>query len=198
MIKKLILAAMVLSLTSLGAIAATDKSNISKKKQTTLGLYYTAQEAYDHMVKNGDNTLFIDVRTRPETMFIGMPALADANVPYMELNEWYAWNEKKNEFKMEVNSEFAPELEKRLQEKHLTKNDTVIVMCRSGSRSAKAADLLAKLGYTQVYTVIDGFEGDKAKSGPQKGQRVVNGWKNIGLPWSYSLAKAKMFKVAAE
>ena len=40
-------------------------------------------------------------------------------------------------------------------------------------------------GYRNVYTMVDGFEGRKAKSGPLKGARVVNGWKNSGLPWSY-------------
>lgn len=65
-------------------------------------------------------------------------------------------------------------------------------MCRSGSRSAKAANLLDQMGYKNVYTILDGFEGDKAKSGPNKGHRVVNGWKNSPLPWSYKLAKGKM------
>jgi hypothetical protein len=30
-----------------------------------------------------------------------------------------------------------------------------------------------------------------AKDGPQAGKRVVNGWKNAGLPWSYQLEKEK-------
>ena len=77
--------------------------------------------------------------------------------------------------------------------KGLSKNDTVILMCRSGDRSSKATNLLAELGYTKVYTVIDGFEGDVAKDGPQAGQRVVNGWKNAGLPWTYKLDKDKLY-----
>ena len=40
----------------------------------------------------------------------------------------------------------------------------------------------------------DGFEGDKAKSGPQKGQRVVNGWKNSNLSWSYKLKPSKLYQ----
>jgi hypothetical protein len=27
----------------------------------------------------------------------------------------------------------------------------------------------------------------------QAGQRIVNGWKNAGLPWTYKLVKAKMY-----
>lgn len=62
-------------------------------------------------------------------------------------------------------------------------------MCRSGDRSARAVNLLKDAGFTTVYSVIDGFEGDMA---PQ-GRRTVNGWKNPGLPWTCKLEKAKVF-----
>ena len=35
------------------------------------------------------------------------------------------------------------------------------------------------------YSVVDVYEGDLASDGPNAGQRVVNGWKDFGLPWSY-------------
>ena len=69
----------------------------------------------------------------------------------------------------------------------------MILICRSGDRSARAADLLAKAGYTRVYSITEGFEGDAAKDGPKAGQRVVNGWKNAGLPWTYALDRQKMY-----
>ena len=72
--------------------------------------------------------------------------------------------------------------------KNLNKNDRVILVCRSGERSARAADVLAKAGFTQVYNVVEGFEGDYGKTG----RRDVNGWKNAGLPWTYKLDKAKI------
>jgi len=168
-------------------------AHLSKKKQTKLALYVTAKEAYELYSHDNGKVLFVDVRTRAEVNFLGMPTLADANIPYMEMNEWYAWDEKKNEFKMEVNSNFAEAISGRLAQKGLTKSDQIVLMCRSGSRSAKAADLLADLGYTQVYTIIDGYEGDTAKDGPSKGQRTVNGWRNASLPWTYKLDKNKMY-----
>lgn len=175
--------------------SANDWSNLSKKKQTTLGLYMTPQQAFETMQSDSENVLFVDVRTREEVSFLGMPTVSDANIPYMKLNEWFNWNEKKKNFKMEVNSEFADAIADRLESKQLSKDDKIIFICRSGSRSAKAADLLAKLGYTNVYSVVEGYEGDKAKTGDSKGQRVVNGWKNAGLPWSYKLVKAKMYDI---
>jgi len=179
-----------------GAYAA-DFSKLKKKKQTTLGLYLTAKQAYDMVKKDHSKTLFVDVRTRSEVNFLGMPTLADANVPYMEMNEWYAWNEKKKSFKLDVNSAFEKNIATRLKQKSLSKSDPVILMCRSGSRSAKAANLLASMGYKNVYTVIDGYEGDKVKTGEFKGMRMKNGWKQAGLPWSYKLAKEKMYNTAS-
>jgi len=177
---------------------AVESADLPKKKRTTLELYMTPGDAYDFVTQKADKSLFLDVRTRTEVNFLGMPTNADANVPYMVMNEWYAWNAKKNSFKMEVNSEFADKVAKRLTEKGLSKTDPVILTCRSGSRSAKAADLLASLGYTNVYTIVSGFEGDKIKEGPMKGQRAKNGWKNAGLPWSYKLQLAKMYNVGGE
>ncbi|MCG6969640.1 MAG: sulfurtransferase [Gammaproteobacteria bacterium] len=172
---------------------AVDAQTLPKKKTTTQGLYLTSHEAYELMQKETDKTLFVDVRTRAEVNFLGMPTVADANIPYMKLSEWYAWDDKKKQFKLELNDQFLPKIKDRLTAKGLTENDRIVFICRSGSRSAAAANLLAKAGYKNVYTVVDGYEGDKAKQGPQKGQRVVNGWKNNGLPWSYSLLATKMY-----
>lgn len=187
----------------LGTVAATVLSatlaispahaELSKKKQTSLGLYVTASEAYNMLKDHTAETLFIDVRTRAEVAFLGMPTIADANIPYMLAGDWAEWDEKKQTYKLSANSGFLPEVEKLLSKKGLNKESKIVFMCRSGSRSSKAANLLAQAGYKNVYTVTDGYEGDKAKEGAQKGQRVVNGWKNSGLPWSYKLAKEKMY-----
>ena len=85
------------------------------------------------------------------------------------------------------------EFERRVKEKGLGKDATIIIICRSGDRTSKAQDRLAAAGYTKVYSIAEGFEGDTAKGGTQDGQRVVNGWKNAGLPWTYKLDKARMY-----
>ena len=94
---------------------------------------------------------------------------------------------------MTPNPDFVAEVGRRLAAKHLTKDDPVVVMCQGGCRSSKAADALTAAGYTLVFSIVDGFEGDIASDDPTKGQRTVNGWKNTGLPWSYSLAREKMY-----
>ncbi|MFO7593357.1 MAG: rhodanese-like domain-containing protein [Pseudomonadota bacterium] len=168
-------------------------ADLAKKKQTPQGLYLTAVEAHDFVKKNNKETVFIDVRTRAEVGFLGMPTVADANIPYALSGDWGLWDEKKQTFKLAPNSNFLPAVEKLMAKKGLDKESNIVVMCRSGSRSAKAAKLLDEAGYKNVYSITDGYEGGKAKKGPNKGQRVVNGWKNAQLPWSYKLDKEKMY-----
>ena len=175
-----------------GAASAEDWSKLSAKKQTRLGLYMTAEQAYEHTMSNMDRTLFIDIRTPSELNYLGAATVMDAHVPIAFMDST-GWNDKKHRYLRAENKNFVADIEARLKQKGLTKDDTVILMCRSGKRSAKGVDMLAAAGFTNVYSVVDSFEGDKAKEGKNKGQRTVNGWKNSGLPWTYSLDKDLMY-----
>ena len=177
------------------AAYAVDPASVPTVKRTKLGQYFSAPEAAEFLSKNGSKTLFLDIRTPAELAFVGMPTMADANVPYMVEPDFPAWDEAKSTLKLEKNSDFVPEVRRRLSEKHLGPDSTVVLICRSGDRSAAAANLLAEAGLKSVYSVVDGVEGDLAKDGPKAGQRAVNGWKNAGLPWSYTLDKKKMYKI---
>jgi rhodanese-related sulfurtransferase len=168
---------------------AGEWDSVPEKKATTLKLYMHPKDALARVSgPEAAKTLFIDVRTPQEAMFVGMAAPVEANIPYMVMPELPEWDAKKNAYKLVPNSGFLTAVTAKLEAKGMTKNDTVILMCRSGDRSATAANLLAKAGFTQVYSVFEGFEGDMSKDG----RRVVNGWKNEGLPWSYDLNKDKM------
>lgn len=174
-------------------VYAMDAAQVPKLKQTKANLYLDAEETSALKQKLGDKAYLVDVRTRAEGTYVGMPSVVDVNIPYVMRAEDAPWDDKEGRFKLDVNSDFGAELGRRLTAKGLGKDDTIILICRSGDRSARAANLLNQLGYTQVYSVVDGFEGDVAKDGPKAGQRVVNGWKNAGLPWSYKLDKNKMY-----
>jgi rhodanese-related sulfurtransferase len=73
-------------------------------------------------------------------------------------------------------------------------DDPIMVMCRSGGRSAIAVNLLAKAGFKSVYQIVDGMEGDAITEPGSSfiGQRLRNGWKNAGCPWTYSLTPERM------
>jgi rhodanese-related sulfurtransferase len=194
LLKRLLTPVIALSLLgSLPGVAlAGDWSGLDKKKQTRLGLYMTADDAYKHTMDNMDKTLFVDIRTPSELNYLGAVTVMDAHVPLVFMDTT-AWNDKKHRYKRANNTNFVSDIDAALKKKGLGKDDTVILMCRSGSRSAFAADKLADAGYTKVYNVVDGYEGDKAKDGTDKGRRTVNGWKNSGLPWTYSLNRDYMY-----
>jgi hypothetical protein len=72
--------------------------------------------------------------------------------------------------------------------------DTILVTCRSGGRSAIAVNMLAAAGYTNVYNIVDGMEGDLVDDPASvfHGQRMKNGWKNSGVPWTYDITPEKI------
>lgn len=173
---------------------AFDPASVPAPKRTKLEQYLSSQEAAKFMDQNKSKALFLDVRTAAEVTFLGMPLQADANVPYMQQPDFPVWDSAKATYKLELNPDFLPEVRHRLVEKGLGPDSPIVLICRSGDRSAAAANLLAEAGFKNVYSVVDGYEGDVATEGPKAGQRVVNGWKNAGLPWSYKLERTKMYK----
>ena len=170
------------------AVNAMANPSLPAKKQTGLGLYITAQEAYEVWQKNPEEAKILDVRTVGEYVFVGHAPMA-ANIPLLILKPEKEYYAKKPQ--LPLNANFVGEVGKRYK-----KNDTLMVICRSGGRSAVAVNILAKAGYNKVYTVIDGFEGDKLKveSSYNNGKRVVNGWKNCGAPWTYDLDYALVYR----
>ncbi|MEW5058149.1 MAG: rhodanese-like domain-containing protein [Cycloclasticus sp.] len=165
-------------------VTTLNRADLANDKHTQSNNYLTAKQAYQALTVDSQQALFIDVRTRAEAEFVGSPLLVDALIPYLQ-NDFTAWDDKERLYQKTINASFAVELASALQQKGLDQQAVLIFICRSGSRSAKAANLATKLGYTQVYTVVDGFEGDTVKSGSASGQRVLNGWKNSQLPWVY-------------
>jgi len=188
--KRFVLSLLAILLT-VSASHAVDPASVPKQKQTRLGQYLSAQEAADFVAKHPKDSLFLDVRTPSEVVFLGMPKQADANVPYMLEPEIPVFDQAKHTLKLEPNPDFIPEVRRRLSQKGLNNDSPIVLICRSGDRSAASANLLSEAGFKNVYSVVEGFEGDLAKDG----QRNVNGWKNAGMTWSYKLDKAKMYRV---
>lgn len=170
---------------------AVDAKELPEDKRTKLNLYVTAPEAAALKAKLGAKALFVDIRAKAEVMFTGSPTITDANVPYVDLPDiGLAFDDKRGAYKLEPNSDFGAELARRVAEKGLGKDDVIILMCRSGDRSSRAINQqLANSGYTHVYSVVDGFEGDLSNDG----RRTVNGWKNAGLPWTYKMDRSKVY-----
>lgn len=196
---KFAVAGLVLAFSTLTSAAdwapgSTDWSKLPEIKVSKAGLYLTPQQALEMKQQNPQGVAFFDIRTRAEAMYVGMASTVDALVPFVEHQEIMSdWDDKRSMYKLEPNQDFVVEIERRMQALGLGKDAPLILMCRSGDRSAKAADRLLAAGYAKVYSVVEGYEGDRASDGAKKGQRVVNGWRNANLPWSYKLDREKMY-----
>lgn len=65
-------------------------------------------------------------------------------------------------------------------EHKLSKDAIILLLCRSGKRSAAAATAATAAGFKYVFNVREGFEGDL----DENQQRGANGgWRRRGLPW---------------
>jgi len=155
-------------------------------KQTTLGLYLTAREAHAKWQSAPEKVIVLDVRTPEEYLFIGHAEMA-WNIPLAAQS--YEWDAAKKQFPMRPLPDFVARAQKIAEP-----GDTLLVMCRSGGRSAMAVNKLAEAGFKNVYNITDGFEGDAVKNPDSvfDGQRLVNGWKNSGLPWTYKIDPERM------
>jgi rhodanese-related sulfurtransferase len=172
--------------------STADARQVREEERTKLNLYLTPRQAHDFVTRNPKQVLFLDVRTRVEPIYVGWTPLIDALVPYVdypELTADWGWDDSRGAYKYEPFNDFAPEVERRLKAKGLTKDDPVVVICRSGDRSSRAANLLTDLGYKRVYSVVGGFEG----VWDEKANKRVGGWKDAGLPWNFDLDKSKMY-----
>ncbi|MCY4305829.1 MAG: rhodanese-like domain-containing protein [Aestuariivita sp.] len=158
---------------TLAFVTSVSSTELPKSKQTVLKLYLTAQET-KHFLDDNPNAFFVDVRTTEEVDEVGLAEGINSLIPIF----------LKNTTGSELNPDFLPGMITATQKNNILQTDPIVIICRSGNRSATAVDLLAKLGFRKVYTVTDGYEGDKAKSGSSKGLRTVNGWKNANLPWN--------------
>ena len=186
MFKKVLSALIVFSLFAFNATTASAASMPTKtKKQTPQGLYLLPTEANAMIKKDPSKVLFVDVRTPEELYFVGHAEGVDKNIPLAYVNYSKA-NKKGSKFASKMNDKFVEEIQSALEAKGLSKDDNIILICRSGDRSAKGAAILDKAGFKNVYSVVTGTEGDKDKVTKK---RTVNGWKNAGMPWNYKFKK---------
>jgi rhodanese-related sulfurtransferase len=128
------------------------------------GLPYTGsvtpQQAW--ALHTAGEAVLVDVRTAEERKFVG-------HVPDTLHVAWATGTS------FTRNPRFVRELESKAG-----KDAVIVLLCRSGNRSAQAAEAAAKAGFATVFNVLEGFEGDLDEAG-RRGTR--NGWRFHDLPW---------------
>ena len=106
--------------------------------------------------------LLVDVRSTEERKFVG-------HVPNSLHVAWATGTS------LTRNPRFVRELEAKTG-----KDVTVLLLCRSGKRSALAAEAATKAGLTNVFNVLEGFEGE---INAQRHRGTEDGWRFHNLPW---------------
>ena len=146
----------------------------------------TPTEAYQRWVADPEHVKVLDVRTPEEYTFVGHPEMA-MNIPVVM--HTYRWEPESGKVAIEMNPSFMPDVENWADP-----TDTILVLCRSGGRAALAINALADAGYTNVYNILEGMEGERVNDPGSDfhRKRMVNGWKNAGLPWTYDLEPSLM------
>ena len=117
-----------------------------------------------NLAKQNQGATLIDVRTQAEWNEDGKP-----NGKELGLNTHFIYYLIDTDDGRVLNQEF----ESTVDNLHIDKDKIVIVMCKSGMRSAKAAQLLSEKGF-KTYNVINGFVCSEDVE--------PSCWKTSGLP----------------
>jgi rhodanese-related sulfurtransferase len=120
------------------------------------------KEAFEFLQANPE-AVFIDVRSEMEHMFVGHPR-SSILIPWVDGPDW------------EIDPNFVAHVRKAA-----SVNRPIVLICRSGRRSADAGEALEKAGLKEVYNVAHGFEGDLDDTHHRNSH---NGWRFDGLPWA--------------
>lgn len=126
------------------------------------------KEAWD-LLSSKPTAQLVDVRTKPEWAFVGIPDLSAIGKQAMLLS-WQTFP------LMNVNPDFGDQIKKAVP----STDTPLLFICRSGARSRSAAEAVTALGYSECYNVSEGFEGGPDQ---ERHRGRTGGWKAAGLPW---------------
>ena len=115
------------------------------------------------------NSQLIDVRTKPEWIYVGVPDLSSINKKVIFVS-WQVYPE------MGTNKFF----ENQILESNIRKDSNLYFICRSGQRSHDAAKFLDSRSFANCFNVIDGFEGNLNH---ERQRASIDGWQFNKLPW---------------
>ena len=130
----------------------------------------TARQAHA-MLDDDPRSVLIDVRSNMEFLFVGH-AKGSISIPWIDEPDWV------------INPHFVTEVRKVLLGGVSCSTEVgcapVILICRSGIRSLEAGAVLVESGFSSVFNVSDGFEGELDD---QHHRSAQGGWRFEGLPW---------------
>lgn len=126
------------------------------------------------LIEGDPRIQLIDVRSNMEYLFVGHPK-GSIHISWIDQPDWT------------INPNFTFEVSKALLDRGTAVDNIgngdhvpIILICRSGTRSLEAGKALLKKGFSVVYSVQGGFEGELDETHRRS---TINGWRFDGLPW---------------
>ena len=127
------------------------------------------KEAWQICQENS-RALLIDIRSSMEYLFVGHPVGA-IHIPWIDEPDWV------------VNPEFVTDIRKLILgglSDDSGSSVPIILICRSGKRSAEAGLKFLESGFKNLYNIDEGFEGELDE---QHHRSSSGGWRYHNLPW---------------
>jgi len=128
-------------------------------------------EQTQKLIQDDSRTILVDIRSSMEFLFVGHPVGA-VHVAWIDEPDWV------------VNPNFVTDIRKLVLGGAVCTLDDgcapVVLICRSGKRSLEAGKLLLQEGFTKVFHVEEGFEGELDDHHQRSS---VGGWRFRGLAW---------------
>lgn len=135
----------------------------------------SAEDAFAFLEGRPDAVL-VDVRTKAEWNFVGVPDLSPIGRQPILL-EWQSFPSSG------ADPAFAEKLEAELSARGAPADAPLLFLCRSGARSRAAAIAATLERRRECFNIADGFEGPRDGDGHRG---TLAGWKAAKLPWSQS------------
>ena len=130
----------------------------------------TAKESWQ-LLQDNPRAVLVDIRSTMEYLFVGHPKGA-LHVAWIDEPDWT------------VNPHFVTDVRKVMLGGATAHDEIggapVILICRSGKRSMDASRTLLEAGFSEVFYVDEGFEGELDD---QHHRGSLGGWRYHGLPW---------------
>lgn len=120
--------------------------------------------------QDNSRALLIDVRSSMEYLFVGH-AVGSVHVPWIDEPDWV------------VNANFVTDIRKLMLggvAEDSSNEVPIILICRSGKRSKEAGLKLIEAGFSKVYNIDEGFEGELDE---KHHRSALGGWRFHNLPW---------------
>ncbi|MCB9578904.1 MAG: rhodanese-like domain-containing protein [Polyangiaceae bacterium] len=118
-----------------------------------------------------DGYVYVDVRSQPEFEAGHVPG--SLNVPLLHMGP----------AGMTPNPEFMD-----VMQRCFGKDEKLIIGCRSGGRSRRAAEMLLSVGYDDVADLLPGWEGTRDHFG-----RATPGYSKLGLPIEHGAPEGQRY-----